>query len=144
MLNYSPIVGEIVECDFGKDRQPLLKPQFDGIILNEMRKRRPAVVLNAKLPNGCCLIVPVSSKGVIDCVNRGFHVPLDATFFPADLFDRRDRWAISECMAHVSKKRLFPYMKDGKRVQILLDRTVVERVQRSMIRTLNGKSLLAS
>ena len=142
MLKYSPVVGEVVECDLGKLRNPPLNPVFDGIILNEMRKRRPAVILNAKLPNGCCIIVPVSSKGDTSAVDRGYHVPLDASHLPESLFDRRSRWAIAECMTHVSKQRLFPYMENGRRVKIVLPSHIVAAIQRSMVRTLNGKSLL--
>ncbi|UYK67670.1 type II toxin-antitoxin system PemK/MazF family toxin [Xanthomonas sacchari] len=143
MVKYSPIVGEIVECDFGKIMDPRPTPIFNGIILNEIRKRRPAVVLNGKLPNGCCLVVPISSTGNPGCVTRGFHVPLGQHLFPEDIFDRRDRWAIAECMTHVSKERLYGYYAGGQARKVALPREVVADIQRAMIRSLNGLSLLA-
>nr|WP_259643671.1 type II toxin-antitoxin system PemK/MazF family toxin [Pseudomonas syringae] len=40
----------------------------------EIRKRRMVVVLNGRLPNGCTLVVPISSSGNPNAVHRGMHV----------------------------------------------------------------------
>ncbi|WP_084614800.1 type II toxin-antitoxin system PemK/MazF family toxin [Pseudomonas batumici] len=142
-LTYSPKVGEILECDFGDYRNPPLDPSYDGLIPNEMRKRRMVVVINGKLPNGCCLIVPVSSSGNRNCIDRGFHVPIPAALITSTRFyDRRDRWAVIECVTHVSKDRLFKIKNQGAPVSDVMPRDVVAKIQRAMIKTLNAAVLL--
>ncbi|AGI06862.1 Hypothetical Protein XCAW_01050 [Xanthomonas citri subsp. citri Aw12879] len=143
-LTYSPKVGEILECDFGRFRDPRLTPMFDGGLPNEIIKRRLVVVLNGKLPNGCCLVIPLSSTGSIDALNRGIHVHVPSHLIPATpSWEAKERWAVTECISHVSKERLFQVKNLGAPVETLLPRDVVAAIQRAAIKTLSASSLLA-
>ncbi|KPZ10967.1 hypothetical protein ALO40_200107 [Pseudomonas syringae pv. viburni] len=73
-LTYTPKVGEVLECDFGDFVKPPLKPVYNGLMTPEIRKRRMVVVLNGRLPNGCTMVVPISSSGNPNAVQRGMHV----------------------------------------------------------------------
>lgn len=144
-LLYSPKVGEVVECDFGQFRDPRLAPPFDGGLPNEIIKRRLVVVLNGKLPNGCCLVVPLSSTGNADARNRGIHVPVDpALIAVTSSWEARQRWAIAECVAHVSKERLFQVKQRGAPVVSMLPPAVVTQIQRALVKTLSASRLLAA
>lgn len=141
-LQYSPKVGEIIECDFGIHRAPRLSPIFDGGLPNEMVKRRLVVVLNGKLPNGCCMVVPLSSKGSLTALQRGFHVPVPKEHIAVTTtWDARERWAIAECLAHVSKERLFQVKNQGAPVKSMLPSTLVALIQKAVIRTINANRL---
>lgn len=140
-IAYSPRVGEILECDFGEFMVPPLRPIFNGIISPEIRKRRLCIVLNGKLPNGCVLVVPVSSSGNANAVQRGIHVLLPQGLINVtNFYDNRDRWAIAECVGSVSKQRLFklPQGAAGN-----APRDFVELIQRAVIKTVSASSLLA-
>ncbi|MBF8657676.1 type II toxin-antitoxin system PemK/MazF family toxin [Pseudomonas putida] len=144
-INFSPAVGEILECDFGDFVNPPLNPIFNGLISPEIVKKRMVVILNGRLPNECCLVIPVSSAGNNqNSVDRGFHVHLPPNLFTVTrFFDRRDRWAISECMTHVSKKRLFAIRNGSSVVKDILPRDVVTKIQKAAIKSLNATVLLA-
>lgn len=140
-IAYSPRVGELLECDFGDFLVPPLRPIFNGRISPEIRKRRLCIVLNGKLPNGCVMVVPVSSSGNANAVQRGIHVLLPQGMINVtNFYDNRDRWAIAECLCSVSKQRLF---KLPQGVAGNTSREFVELVQRAVIKTVNAASLLA-
>lgn len=142
-IAYSPKVGEILECHFGEYRDPRLEPPYDGHLPSEIRKKRLVVVLNGKLPNNCCLVVPISSSHAPNSVTRGYHVPIPTNLITqTSFYDRRDRWAITDCIAHVSKERLFQIKERGAPITDILPRALVEAIQRAAIRTLNASSLL--
>jgi len=143
-INYNPKVGEILECDFGNFLSPPLKPIYNGLISPEIRKRRMIVVINGKLPNGCCLVVPISSCHNPSAVERGFHIYLEPNFFIGTSFydGSRDRWALCECLTHVSKTRLFQLFKNHVLVKKHLEREQVTTIHRSIIKTINAQSLL--
>lgn len=144
-IAYSPKVGEILECDFGEYRSPILNPRYDGLIPNEIRKRRLVVVLNGKLPNGCCLVIPISSSGNQHAVTRGFYVHIPPTMITqTQFYDQRDRWVVTDCVTHVSKDRLFKITNAGAPVNDILPRALVTTIQQAMIKTLNASALLAS
>jgi uncharacterized protein YifN (PemK superfamily) len=144
-ISYSPKVGEILECDFGEYRTPRLTPPYDGLLPSEIRKRRLAVVLNGKLPNNCCLVVPISSTHAPNSVTRGYHVLIDPKHITrTSFYDQRDRWAITDCLEHVSKERLFQVQERGAPITDILPRELVEAIQRAAIRTINAGSLLAA
>lgn len=144
-ITFSPAVGEVLECDFGDFMNPPLNPIFNGLISPEIVKKRMVVILNGRLPNECCLVIPVSSAGNNQSsVDRGFHVHLPPNLFTITRFyDRRDRWAISECMTHVSKKRLFAIRNGSAVVKDILPREVVTKIQKAAIKSLNGSALIA-
>jgi uncharacterized protein YifN (PemK superfamily) len=144
-LSYSPKVGEIIECDFGEFLDPPLNPEYNGLIPNEIRKKRMVVVMNGKLPNGCCLVVPISSTGNPNSLERGFHVPIDMGLIPVTSFyDRRERWAVTECVTHVSKKRLFQIKDKGAPITNILPRDLVTKIQKAVIKTTNATALLCN
>jgi len=143
-LRYQPKVGEIVECDFGQFPNPPIEPRANGRIPNEMRKRRLSAVLNGRLPNGCVLVVPLSSSHNSDAVERGYHVLLDASLVPVThAYDPRDRWAIAECVTHVSRDRLYPLRDRNGPLKVQLPRHIVADIQRAVLRSCSGLSLLA-
>jgi uncharacterized protein YifN (PemK superfamily) len=143
-INYNPKVGEILECDFGNFVSPPLHPIYNGLISPEIRKRRMVVVMNGKLPNSCCLVVPISSNFNLSAVERGFHIYLKPAIFDGTGFDDgfRNRWALSECITHVSKKRLFRTFNNQALVEKRLERELVSEIHRSIIKTVNAQSLL--
>jgi len=143
-LTYSPRVGEVLECDFGEFIQPPIMPKYNGLIPNEIRKQRMVVVLNGKLPNGCCLVVPISSTGNQNSLARGFHVHLPTNLFSVTSFyDQRDRWAVAECTTHVSKERLFQIKEKGAPIATYLPNDIVTAVQKAVIKTISAAVLLA-
>lgn len=143
-IYHSPKVGEILECDFGEFREPPLIPRFDGLLSPEIRKARMVVVLNGKLPNNCVVVVPISSSGNPNAVERGYHVPVPTELIEiTDFYDRRERWAVTECVTHVSKERLSVIRHRGTPVKKnQLPRELVTKIQLAMIRTINAGSLL--
>ncbi|MNK14219.1 PemK-like protein [compost metagenome] len=144
-LRYQPKVGEVVECDFGQFPDPPITPPANGRIPNEMRKRRLALVLNGRLPNGCALVVPLSSSHNADAVTRGFHVLLPAALVPVThAYDPRDRWAIAECITHVARARLHPLRDRNGPLTVYLPRDVVADIQRAVLRSCSGLSLLVA
>ena len=143
-LIYSPKVGEILECNFGDFLKPPPEPIYNGLISPEIRKRRMVAVVNGKLPNGCCLVVPISSSHNPSAVERGFHIHLGSEIFCETKFhtDDRDRWALCECITHVSKKRLFRMFNNGIQVTKILSSNKVAEIQKSIIWSSNAQFLL--
>jgi len=143
-LVYSPKVGEILECNFGDFLKPPLEPIYDGLISPEIRKRRMVAVVNGKLPNGCCLVVPISSSHNPSAVDRGFHIYLEPEIFKETKFhtDERDRWALCECITHVSKQRLFRMFNNGLQVTKILSSNKVVEIQKAIVKTSNAQSLM--
>lgn len=143
-ITFTPSVGELIECDFGEFLTPPPNPIFNGLIAPEIVKKRLVVVLNGRLPNECVLVVPISSSGNANAVTRGFHVHLPTELITVTKFyDRRDRWAIADCMTHVSKKRLFPIWNGPTLVKDYLPREVVTAIQKAAIKSLSASALLA-
>lgn len=142
-ITFKPNVGELLECDFGEFLMPPLSPIYDGLIAPEIRKKRLVVVLNSSLPNGCCMVVPISSSGNKNAVERGFHVYLPpALITVTQFYDKRDRWAIADCMTHVSKNRLFPIWNGPKLVKDYLPHEVVKSIQKAGIKAISASALL--
>ncbi|GFZ69074.1 hypothetical protein PSE10B_55960 [Pseudomonas amygdali pv. eriobotryae] len=143
-LTYTPRVGEVLECDFGEFLQPPLKPVYNGLMAPEIRKRRMVVVLNGRLPNGCTMVVPISSSGNPNAVQRGMHVFLEPALFKVTSFyDRRDRWVLAECITHVSKDRLSQIKERGAPIPTFLPREKVAAIQKAIIKTIAASGLLA-
>ncbi len=144
-LKYTPKVGEVLECDFGEFLSPPPKPIHDGLIPPEIRKRRLAIVLNGRLPNGCVLVVPVSSSENTNAEIRGFHIRLATELFPVTSFyDERERWALAECITHVSKSRLSQIKERGVPLPSYLPREKVAEIQKAVIKTISASALLNS
>ena len=79
-INYSPKVGEILECNYGDysrvDGRPITN-QFNGHIPPEMIKHRLVVVLNGKINGNACIVVPLSTTKDGEKLTRGMHVQLE-------------------------------------------------------------------
>lgn len=64
-INFSPKVGEILECNFGSypvsQNGPFSTTYYDGRIPPEMIKNRLVVVLNGKINGNACIVVPLST-----------------------------------------------------------------------------------
>ncbi|MBI6669646.1 hypothetical protein B1F77_16220 [Pseudomonas syringae] len=143
-LTYTPKVGEVLECDFGDFVQPPLKPVYNGLMTPEIRKRRMVVVLNGRLPNGCTMVVPISSSGNPNAVQRGMHVFLDPALFTiTSFYDKRNRWALAECITHVSKDRLSQIKDRGAPIPTFLPRDKVIAIQKAVIKAIAASVLLA-
>lgn len=154
-LRYTPSVGEVLECNFGDfppmepitsidDEVILPPPDFDRVMSPEIRKRRMVVVMNGRMPNGCVLVVPISSSGNIDAVNRGIHVALNQELFTVTHFyDERERWALAECITHVSKARLFQIKDRGAPLKTRLPRNIVMDIQKAVIKTISAQNLIS-
>jgi len=143
-LTYTPKVGEVLECDFGEFLQPAIKPVYNALMPPEIRKRRMVVVLNGRLPNGCTLVVPISSSGNKNAVDRGMHVHLATELFAVTSFyDKRERWALAECITHVSKDRLSQIKERGAPIPTYLPREKVTEIQKAVIKTISATGLLA-
>ncbi|RMV75282.1 type II toxin-antitoxin system PemK/MazF family toxin [Pseudomonas coronafaciens] len=142
-LTYTPKVGEVVECEFGDFMRPPPTPRYNGLMLPEIRKRRMVVVLNGRLPNGCVMVVPISSSGNPNAVHRGIHVYLEPPLFSVTgFYDRRDRWALAECITHVSKDRLNQIKEKGVPIPTFLPRDKVTLIQKAVIKTIAAAGLL--
>lgn len=147
MINYSPKVGEVLECDFGQfqydpETQRPLMSNFNGRIPPEIVKKRMVIVLNGKLDSGC-LVVPISSTKNQGGITKGLHVQLDtANFKVTDFYDRRERWAKTDLIQMVSRHRLYKLMNKGERFDLYLPRDVVTQVQLAVIKAASASSLL--
>jgi|SRR5690554_1798933 len=144
-ITYSPKVGEVLECNFGDFQDPLPVPHYNGLIQPEIRKRRLVVVLNGKLPNNCVIVVPISSSKNQNAEDRGYHVAIPTQSIPVTgFYDCRERWAICECVTHVSKERLFPVRDGANKLTPKLDPELVTKIHRALIRTVNANALLST
>lgn len=147
MINYSPKVGEVLECNFGlfsycPETQRPLDNNFNGRIPPEIVKKRMVIVLNGKLDTGC-LVVPISSTRNLNGISKGLHVPLDPdNFRVTDFYDRRERWAKTDLIQMVSRQRLYKLMDNGQRFDHYLSREVVTQIQLSVISAINATSLI--
>jgi uncharacterized protein YifN (PemK superfamily) len=81
-ISYNPLVGEVLQCDFGDDYPRILsgQPDISGLTTNtrlppEMVKSRLVIVLNGKMTGGC-LVVPVSATPSKSKISVKYHVPL--------------------------------------------------------------------
>lgn len=147
MINYSPKVGEVLECDFGqfqydpRDQKPVMN-NYDGRIPPEIVKKRMVVVLNGKLDSGC-LVVPISSTKNLGGISKGLHVLLEpGNFRVTNFYDNRDRWAKTDLMQMVSRHRLYKLMDNGQRFDHYLNRDEVTKIQLAVIKAISASSLL--
>lgn len=79
-INFSPKVGEILECNFGNypvsQNGQFSTKYYDGRIPPEMIKNRLVVVLNGKINGNACIVVPLSTTRDHDKLKRGMHVEI--------------------------------------------------------------------
>lgn len=145
-INYTPKVGELLECDFGdfkKDAEGLIDTRnFNGRIPPEMVKKRLVVILNGKL-NGACLIVPISSTQDINKITQQLHIELESKLIvETDFYDDRVRWAKTDLIQQISKERLYKVRDKRGFITQMLPREVVDKIQRGVIRSISASSLI--
>ncbi len=147
MINYSPKVGEVLECDFGQfqydpETQRPLTDNYNGRIPPEIVKKRMIIVLNGKLDSGC-LVVPISSTRNLGGISKGLHVPIEPNNFRVtNFYDMRDRWAKTDLIQMVSRQRLYKLMDNGQRFDHYLSREIVTQVQLAVIKAISASTLL--
>ena len=140
-ITHRPKVGDILECDFGEWAEP---QNYNGHIKPEMRKRRLVVILNGNLDGGACIVVPISSSDA-DALgfSARFHVHLPTDIFPVtDHYGLRDRWALADRIATVSKARLFNIMDKSAHISVKLSPELVTAIQTQVGLAIGARSLL--
>lgn len=142
-INYSPKVGEILECDYGvfptdaNGQVDQGKCTSDGRIPPEMVKNRLVIVLNGRI-NNACVVVPMSSSQDIDKITRGWHITVDANIIPSiGYFTQKQRWAKADHVQQVSRKRL-------SNTSHHLPRDLVTEIQKAVLKVIGGASLLVA
>ncbi|MDU4392243.1 MAG: type II toxin-antitoxin system PemK/MazF family toxin [Klebsiella michiganensis] len=146
-LNFSPKVGEILECNFGnypvgQDGQ-IVTNFYDGRMPPEMIKNRLVVVLNGKINGNACIVVPLSTTCDRDKLNRGMHVEIaDDVIDELQFFDRQIRWAKADQVQQVSRNRLNRARTYRGYLNQSLPRDIVADIQRAVIKSINAVSLI--
>lgn len=147
LINFTPKVGQILECDYGEYRRDAqgkpLTGDFDSHIPPEMIKNRLVVVLNGKLSRNSCLVVPLSTTHDLQKTIKGIHVEIpEKEIGEMTFFTQQIRWAKADMIQQVSIERLNrPRSKRGHQA-VNLTRERVELIQRAVIKAINAASLL--
>ncbi|GAB0720631.1 hypothetical protein NB16F79_28210 [Escherichia coli] len=101
-INFSPKVGEILECNFGNypvsQNGQFSTTYYDGRIPPEMIKNRLVVVLNGKINGNACIVVPLSTTRDHDKLNRGMHVEIASCRF---------NWSTQQLCENMGLRRFF-------------------------------------
>jgi uncharacterized protein YifN (PemK superfamily) len=148
-INFSPAVGQILECDFGEytidasTGQPAGHP--DHHLPPEMIKNRLVIVLNGKVSATACIVVPLSTTYDGQKTHRGWHVEIPAEEIP-DLvhFGGCARWAKADMVGQVSKLRLNRPRTTRGHADIKLGFDRVGEVQKAAIKALNASRHLSA
>ncbi|WP_026111409.1 type II toxin-antitoxin system PemK/MazF family toxin [Winslowiella toletana] len=146
-MNFSPKVGEILECNFGNylvgnDGQ-IVTNFYDGHLPPEMVKNRLVVVLNGKLNGNACIVVPLSTTHDREKCNRGMHVEISEEVIEMlRFFSQQTRWAKADLMQQVSRSRLNRARTDRGYLNQCLPREIVAEIQRAVIKSINAAWLI--
>lgn len=146
-INFSPKVGEILECNFGSyplgaDGKPVTT-FWDGHLPPEMVKNRLVIVLNGKINGNACIIVPLSSTCDRDKLQRGMHVEIgEAVIEECRFFSQRTRWAKADLVQQVSRYRLNRARTDRGYLNQCLARELVAEIQKAVIKSINASWML--
>jgi uncharacterized protein YifN (PemK superfamily) len=146
-INFTPNVGQILECDFGEYTIDMVTGSKihhpDHHLPPEMIKNRLVLVLNGKVSGTSCIVVPLSTTHDITKTFKGWHVEIAWDEIP-DLiyFGAQIRWAKADMVQQVSKLRLNrPRTKRGH-IAIMLSSDRVGDIQRAAIKAMNANSHL--
>lgn len=147
MINFTPKVGQILECDYGEytlDANGAIVPNVDYHLPPEMIKNRLVVVLNGRLNQTSCIVVPLSTTHDMQKTMRGIHVEIPALEIPDFVyFQQQIRWAKADMVQQVSIDRLNrPRTKRGH-APVLLSHGRVGEIQKAVIKAISASSLLA-
>lgn len=128
-INFSPKVGEILECNFGNypvsQNGQFSTTYYDGRIPPEMIKNRLVVVLNGKINGNACIVIPLSTTRDHDKLNRGMHVETKA-----------------DLVQQVSRNRLNRARTYRGYLNQCLPHELVADIQRAVIKSINAISLI--
>nr|WP_198984231.1 type II toxin-antitoxin system PemK/MazF family toxin [Herbaspirillum sp. ASV7] len=146
MLNYDPVVGEILQCHFGKayvrrsdGRIEMQSRSMETRLPPEMVKNRLVVVLNNRIGGGC-IVVPLSKTRDPDRLSRRWHVEIvEELIAPCGHFTRTVRFATAEQVQVASKFRLARLAAGPKQH---LPRDLVAEIQCAVMRAIGGGALL--
>lgn len=145
-ITFRPRVGQVLECDYGNYLTDaaggVIKNDFSAHIPPEMVKNRLVVVLNGRIPDAC-IVVPLSTTLDLGKTSKGWHIEIDAAAIPAlRYFTQQRRWAKCDMVQQVSASRLWRTQTARGHLEVDLDRSVVEQIQRGVIKAIGGASLL--
>ncbi|MFW8745088.1 type II toxin-antitoxin system PemK/MazF family toxin [Mesorhizobium japonicum] len=150
-ITTNPTRGDIYDCIFGnylpldpsKSGGPFDKAAYNHRIPNEMRKRRPVVVLGER--NNQLLVAPISStEDVHKKPHRtgealGLHIKLIGNEVPDNGFYTNgvDRWVKVDLIQSVDVKRLREFrMPNGSHITGRLSKETLAEVQLAVLRIL--------
>jgi uncharacterized protein YifN (PemK superfamily) len=145
-INFTPKVGQILECDYGDykldaSNQCVIHP--DNHIPPEMIKNRLVVVLNGRLSQKSCIVVPLSTTFDFQKTGRGIHVEIPEAEIPdLSFFGSQVRWAKADLLQQVSIERLNRPKTNRGHVVVILSYGMVNKIQHAVIKTINASSLL--
>ena len=154
-ITKNPTRGDIYDCIFGNylplntanPEGPFNKSAYDYRIPNEMRKRRPVVILGE--PKNQLIVAPISStkdqhkKAHRTGESLGIHIKLIGDEIPNNGFYTSDtvRWVKVDLIQSVDVKRLREIrMPDGTHIIGKVSKATLEEVQLALLR-LMGFSL---
>lgn len=146
-INFSPKVGEILECNFGNypvsQNGPFSTTYYDDRIPPEMIKNRLVVVLNGKINGNACIVVPLSTTRDHDKLKRGMHVEIASNVInDLQFFDQQIRWAKADLVQQVSRNRLNRARTYRGYLNQCLPHELVADIQRAVIKSINAISLI--
>lgn len=147
-INFSPKVGQILECDYGEyklDANGNVVQDVDHHIPPEMIKNRLVVVLNGKLNQKSCIVVPLSTTHDLQKTLRGIHVEIPETEIPDFVyFQKQVRWAKADMIQQVSVTRLNRPRTARGHDSVLLSYEMVGQIQKAVIKAISAASLIAT
>lgn len=146
-INFTPRVGQILQCQFGQfavaAAQPQGPPDFNRRIPPEMVKNRLVIVLNGRLSRQSSIVVPLSRSQDLSKTHEGVHVEVASDAICSfDYFTPCRRWAKADCVHTVSNQRLLVPTAARRPIEWLLAPELVQHVQRAAIKALNASALL--
>ncbi len=146
-INFSPKVGQILECDYGEytlDANGVVIPHVDCHIPPEMIKNRLVVVLNGKINQNSCIVVPLSTTHDLQKTLRGIHVEVPEAEIPGFIyFEKQVRWAKADMVQQISIQRLNRPRTKRAHSPVLLSHELVSAIQRAVIKAISASSLIA-
>lgn len=146
-INFSPKVGQILECDYGEytlDKNGAVIQHVDYHIPPEMIKNRLVVVLNGKLNQTSCIVVPLSTTHDLQKTLRGIHVEVPEAEIPDFIyFQKQIRWAKADMIQQVSIDRLNRPRTHRGHSPVLLSHAMVGEIQKAVIKAISASSLIA-
>lgn len=145
-INFTPKVGQILECDYGDyqlDAQGAVIVNPDYHLPPEMIKNRLVVVLNGRIDQTSCIVVPLSTTHDYQKTLKGIHLEIPEEEIPDFVyFKKQVRWAKADLIQQVSNERLTRPRTNRGHAPVLLSHAIVGQIQRAVIKAINASSLI--